>query len=113
MWYNNQYEMSLFRVSYQRKSKEALNNNEYEDVIIDISFIIIELIFGIITRLYLFKKVGIPRWKAFIPLYGDAVAYKGTDMSMLWVFSELPQILVSIPGLRVPVWLDGLAYAIN
>lgn len=32
-----------------------------EDVIIDISFIIIELIFGIITRLYLFKKVGIPR----------------------------------------------------
>ena len=84
-----------------------------EDVIIDISFIIIELIFGIITRLYLFKKVGIPRWKAFIPLYGDAVAYKVTDMSMLWIFSELPQILVSIPGLRVPVWLDGLAYAIN
>lgn len=72
-----------------------------------------ELIFTIVTRFFLFGKVGVPRWKAFIPIYGAAVAYKVTNMSALWVLSEIPVLVTSSPGLKIPIWLNGLAYGIK
>ncbi len=84
-----------------------------EEIIAETIFLVIALIVSIITKLFLFKKVGIKRWKAFIPIYGDAVAYKITDMSMLWVFSQIPLMLCSIPGLKIPIWLNSAAYFIS
>lgn len=88
-------------------------NEEELNIIVGIVFLILSLVLSIITRYFLFKKAGVPRWKAFIPIYGDAVAYKVTNMSMLWVFSEFPVIIAATPGLQIPVWLEGLSYFIT
>ena len=34
-------------------------------------------------------------------------------MSVLWVFSQVPQIICTIPSLKIPVWLNGLSYIIS
>lgn len=79
------------------------------NTIITLAMLVAELALSITARFFLFKKAGIKRWKAFIPLYGDAVAYKVTNMSALWVFVEIPQLVASVPGLKIPVWFSGLA----
>lgn len=69
----------------------------------------VRFILVIIALFFLFKKVGVKKWKAFVPLYNEAVGYKVAGMSSLWVLSQVPEIVVGIPGLRIPVWLNGLA----
>ncbi|MBR3152932.1 MAG: MMPL family transporter [Clostridia bacterium] len=83
------------------------------EIIISLIIGIFNIIFSIIAKFFLFKKVGIPRWKAFVPIYSDAIAFKVTGMSMLWVFSQIPQSIISAFNLEIPVWLKGLVFFVN
>ena len=69
--------------------------------------------YDFLSRFFLFKKMGIKRWKALIPFYGGALKYKALDMSGLWVFSQVPLMLVSIFSLSLPVWLMGVVLLLD
>ncbi|MBQ3445540.1 MMPL family transporter [Candidatus Saccharibacteria bacterium] len=70
-------------------------------------------LYNFIARFILFKKLGIPRWKALIPFYGAALNFKAFDMSGLWVFAQVPIMLVTIFSLNLPIWLTGLVYLLS
>ena len=70
-------------------------------------------IYDFVSRFFLFKKMGISRWKALIPFYGGALKYKALDMSGLWVFSQVPLMLVTIFNLSLPVWLMGVVILLD
>ena len=88
-------------------------NEEELDLIINLVFLLISGIVTVIACIFLFKKAKISLWKAFIPIYNAAVAYKVVGMSPLWALSQVPSIIVSIPGLRIPVWLNSLSMLIS
>ena len=70
-------------------------------------------LFRMVVRFLLFKKVGVPRWKALVPVYSTIVNYKVMGMSGWWILSQAPSVVVSLPGLKIPVWLMGLSYVVN
>ena len=82
-------------------------------LIIVITYMAVMLLVDLIRKIFLFRKAKVPIWKAFIPFYSDAVSYKVTNMSMLWIFSSLPMTIATLPGLKVPVWLTSLAFFIE
>ena len=84
-----------------------------ESLLFNLIYLIFVILLSLITKILLFKKAGVQGWKAIIPLYGEAVSYKITNMSMLWVLSEVPLMITKIPSLKIPIWLIGLAYFIN
>ena len=84
-----------------------------DSLLFDLIYLIFAVLLSFVTKILLFKKAGVPWWKAIIPFYGDAVAYKITNMSMLWVLSEVPLMIARIPSLKFPVWLIGLAYFVE
>ena len=67
----------------------------------------------VVTRFLFFKKAGVPRWKAFIPFYNTIVNYKVMGMNGWWVLSQVPSVVIAIPGLKIPVWLLGLSYIVK
>ena len=72
-----------------------------------------QYILSVIARLVLFKKIGIKWWKAIIPLYSEALAYRTVGMSGWWIFSQIPRIIITASGLKLPVWLTGLAWILD
>ena len=86
---------------------------EAEATFIELGIFLFTEIVTIIACFFLFRKARVPRWKAFIPIYNSAVAYKAVGMSPLWVFSQIPSLFTSMPGLRIPVWLNSLSIFLN
>ena len=93
--------------------ESVLGMDELIIFIAEISFLLVQFIFSVIARFFLFRKAKIPVWKAFIPFYGEIVSYKAIGMSGLWFFAQVPLLLVTTPGLKIPVWLNGFAYLMS
>ena len=73
--------------------------------IIRFIFMIINIILSLLVKILLFRKVKVRIWKSFIPIYGDVVTYKITGMSGLWVLSQISLSLITLPGLKISLWV--------
>ena len=58
--------------------------------------VIVALLFQCIARMFLFKKAGVPGWKAWIPFYSDYTLFKLTS-GIGWLF------LVPLLGMCIPL----------
>lgn len=83
------------------------------EIIISLIIVVFMLLLDLLAKIFFFKKAGVRIWKAFVPIYSDLVGYKAAGMSALWTFSQIPNTIISLPGLKVPVWLTGLCTFLN
>lgn len=78
--------------------------------VVGILFLVSSLVL-IVSRCFIFKKLGIAPWKAIIPIYGKMKLSERLLGTVVW--GLLASVLMVIPGLNIIAWLANIHLNFN